>query len=137
MQPPKSSRKGFTLLEVMVAVAVLGIAMTAIHYGQAQSIRAQARSQNVTLAAMKAMEKMEEILIAEELTDGILEGEFEDGFRWKAEILLPEPDEEGEDAELPFKTFSIWVDIIWGAGKQEKHFQIGTMKIAQELEVAS
>ena len=33
------SRKGFTLLEVMVAVAILGIAMTTIHYGQAQSIR--------------------------------------------------------------------------------------------------
>jgi len=46
----------------MVAVAILGIAMTTIHYGQAQSIRAQARSQNVTLATMKAMEKMDEIL---------------------------------------------------------------------------
>jgi len=46
----------------MVAVAILGIAMTTIHYGQAQSIRAQARTQNVTLATMKAMEKMDEVL---------------------------------------------------------------------------
>lgn len=53
---------GFTLLEVMVAVAVLGIAMTTIHYGQAQSLRAQARTQNVTLATMKAMEKMDEVI---------------------------------------------------------------------------
>ena len=53
---------GFTLLEVMVAVAILGIAMTTIHHGQAQSLRAQARSQNVTLATMKAMEKMDEVL---------------------------------------------------------------------------
>lgn len=53
---------GFTLLEVMVAVAILGIAMTTIHYGQAQSLRAQARTQNVTLATMKAMEKMDEVL---------------------------------------------------------------------------
>ena len=47
---------GFTLLEVMVAVTVLGIALTALLYGQAQSIRAQARTQNVTLATLLAME---------------------------------------------------------------------------------
>ncbi len=53
---------GFTLLEVMVAVAILGIAMTTILYGQAQALRAQARTQNVTLATMKAMEKMNEVI---------------------------------------------------------------------------
>lgn len=57
-----SRSAGFTLLEIMVAVAILGIAMTTIHYGQAQSLRAQARTQNVTLATMKAMEKMDEVL---------------------------------------------------------------------------
>ena len=30
--------------------SLIGIAMTTIHYGQAQSLRAQARTQNVTLA---------------------------------------------------------------------------------------
>lgn len=58
----RSPSAGFTLLEVMVAVSILGIAMTTIHHGQAQSLRAQARTQNVTLATMKAMEKMDEVL---------------------------------------------------------------------------
>ena len=58
----RPSAAGFTLLEIMVAVAILGIAMTTIHYGQAQSLRARARTQNVTLATMKAMEKMDEVL---------------------------------------------------------------------------
>ena len=58
----KQQSAGFTLLEVMVAVAILGIAMTTIHYGQAQALRAQARTQNVTLATMKAMEKMDEVV---------------------------------------------------------------------------
>jgi len=47
---------GFTLLEVMVAVTVLGIALTSLLYGQAQAVRAQARTQHVTLATIKAME---------------------------------------------------------------------------------
>jgi prepilin-type N-terminal cleavage/methylation domain-containing protein len=53
---PHVSRGGFTLLEVMVSVAVLGIALTALLYGQAQAIRGQARTQNTTLATLKAME---------------------------------------------------------------------------------
>jgi prepilin-type N-terminal cleavage/methylation domain-containing protein len=53
---------GFTLLEVMAAVAVLGIAMVAIHYGQAQSIRAMARNKDSTLGTMLAWEKMGETL---------------------------------------------------------------------------
>ena len=47
---------GFTLLEVMAAVVILGIAVTPLLYGQAQAIRAQARTQNTTLATLKAME---------------------------------------------------------------------------------
>ena len=54
--PLYRNARGFTLLEVFAAVAILGIALTAIHYGQAQGIRAQARMQNVTLATLKASE---------------------------------------------------------------------------------
>ncbi len=54
---------GFTLLEVMVAVAVLGIALTSLLYGQAQAIRAQARSQTVTVATLKAMELADRALM--------------------------------------------------------------------------
>ena len=48
----------------MVAVTILGIAMTAILYGQAQGIRAQARIQDVTLATMKAKELLVHYLSA-------------------------------------------------------------------------
>lgn len=55
--------RGFTLLEVIVAVAILGIAMVAIHHAQAQGIRAMARNKNMTLGTMLAWEKMNDILI--------------------------------------------------------------------------
>jgi len=56
-------RRGFSLLEVMVAVALLGIAMVAIHHAQALGIRGMARSKNLTLATMLAWEKMNDFLI--------------------------------------------------------------------------
>lgn len=54
---------GFTLIEVTVAVAILGIALTSLLYGQAQAVRAQARTQNVTLATIKAMELADRALM--------------------------------------------------------------------------
>ena len=57
------SSSGFTLLEVMVAVVVLGISLTALLYGQAQSIRTQAHTQGITLATMKARDLADWVLM--------------------------------------------------------------------------
>jgi len=54
---PLTTRGGFSLLEVMVALVILGILLTAVLHAFAQGIRAQARMQNVTLAALIASEK--------------------------------------------------------------------------------
>jgi len=118
------SRNGFTLLEVMVAVAILGIAMTTIHYGQAQSIRAQARTQNVTLATMKAMEKMDEIL-----TTGRFElpgiGETEEGvfdppydfIHWSLRVE--------ENAIVPEQIKDIYLTISWDTEAEDRPRRAG------------
>ena len=113
------SRKGFTLLEVMVAVAILGIAMTTIHYGQAQSIRAQARTQNVTLATMKAMEKMEEILTTGrfelpgigESEEGVFEPPY-DFLRWSLRVE--------ENAIVPEQIKDVYLTISWDIQEEDQ-----------------
>jgi general secretion pathway protein I len=52
---------GFTLLEVMVAMAILGLALTAISRSQQLSIRAANRSKMMTVATMLARYKMVEV----------------------------------------------------------------------------
>ena len=103
---------GFTLLEVMVAVAILGIAMTTIHYGQAQSLRAQARTQNVTLATMKAMEKMDEVLTSKRLelpaAGQSEEGTFEPPYEFLHWSLLVE-----ENAILPEMIRDVRLTVFW------------------------
>ena len=107
-----SRHGGFTLLEVMVAVAILGIAMTTIHHGQAQSLRAQARSQNVTLATMKAMEKMDEVVTVGRFElPGIgssEEGVFDPPYEFLRWILRVE-----ENAILPEMIKDIHLTVRW------------------------
>lgn len=54
-------RAGFTLLEVMVAVAILGIALTAIFSSEAGAIRASNRARRTNVATLLARCKMAEL----------------------------------------------------------------------------
>lgn len=109
------SRRGFTLLEVMIAVAILGLSLTAIFSSEvgAANVAARARRQNVaaTLARCK-MGEIEEIIAIEGLpalekkdTDNCCEHAPVEGFEcdWIVDrIILPElgaGDEGFEDDE--------------------------------------
>ncbi len=108
------NRQGFTLLEVMIAVAILGLSLTAIFSSEvgAANVAARARRQNIaaTLARCK-MGEIEEVVGVEGLpaldkkdTDNCCEHAPVEGYEceWIIErIILPEfgmseGDEEGE-----------------------------------------
>jgi general secretion pathway protein I len=104
------SVRGFTLLEVMIAVAILGLSLTAIFSSEvgAANIAARARRQNVaaTLARCK-MGEIEQIIAIEGLpaiekkdTDSCCEHAPVEGFEceWIVErIILPEFGAQGEE----------------------------------------
>jgi general secretion pathway protein I len=84
-----SGRKGFTLLEVMVAVALIAIALTALLGSQSQSVSFANSAKFETMAALLAQSKMSEILLQkpEDLTND--SGDFGDdypGYVWESEI---------------------------------------------------
>jgi len=116
------SRRGFTLLEVMIAIAILGLSLTAIFSSEvgAANVAARARRQNVaaTLARCK-MGEIEEIISIEGLpalekkdTDNCCDHAPVEGFEcdWIVDrIILPElgagdegleDDEESSPTEL-------------------------------------
>jgi general secretion pathway protein I len=107
------NRAGFTLLEVMIAVAILGLSLTAIFSSEvgAANVAQRARRQNIaaTLARCK-MGEIEEVIAIEGLpalekkdTDNCCEHAPVPGFEcdWTVErIILPElGTDEGDDDE--------------------------------------
>jgi len=60
-RPPVPTAGAFTLLEVMVAVTILGIALTAIFSSEAAAIRVSGRARFLTTATLLARCKMGEI----------------------------------------------------------------------------
>ncbi|MCX5885421.1 MAG: type IV pilus modification protein PilV [Proteobacteria bacterium] len=53
--------KGFTLVEVLIAVMVLAIAFLSMYQMQAMAVRGNETANQVTIATMLAQDKMEEI----------------------------------------------------------------------------
>jgi type II secretion system protein I len=53
--------KGFTLVEVLIAVMVLAIAFLAMYQMQAMAVRGNETANQVTIATMLAQDKMEQI----------------------------------------------------------------------------
>lgn len=105
------TKRGFTLLEVMVAVAILAIALTAIFASEAGAIRAAARARWMTTASLLARCKMAEIeeqMMREGLpavsatgTDECCEEGEVDGFEceWEiSRIVLPDQAALADDA---------------------------------------
>jgi general secretion pathway protein I len=71
-------RKGFTLLEVMVATVIMGIAVAGLIAGLSQSVKNAARLTDYDRAAMLARTKMNDLLLDVTLPyDGTVDGKFE------------------------------------------------------------
>ncbi len=105
----RRSRSGFTLLEVMVAVAILALALTAIFSSEAGAIKVHHRARKTTVATLLARCKMAEIeehlgeegmpALEEAGSDGCCEDAEQDGYScdWTVtRVELPEPALEGD-----------------------------------------
>ena len=130
----RTSANGFTLMEILVAISVLAIALVVILQLFSGGLKSGRISDAYTMGIFHAKEKMEEILLSESLTPGITEGEFEDGYRWRAAIEQVVQTEE-EAAKLPLDMFQITVAVSWGhdTAGEGKQFQLSTLKVVEKI----
>jgi general secretion pathway protein I len=82
------SNRGFTLLEVMIAVALIAIALTTLLGSQSQSVSFANSAKFETMAALLAQSKMSEIALQQEAVASD-SGDFGDeypGYVWEVEV---------------------------------------------------
>lgn len=83
----KRKQAGFTLLEVLVATVIMGVAVTALIVGLTQSVKNASRLSEYDRAAMLARTKMNDLLLDTSLPfDGSAEGSFDEKSGWRASL---------------------------------------------------
>lgn len=145
-------RPGFTLLEVMVAMAILGISIVVIMELFSAGLKSAKASQDYTKIIMLARQKMDQLTIGRNLAEGVDGGEFEGTpYRWQTEIKAYEPEDTGQDLAAllsavlsgqagqgaaafssdkkpPFEIFEITTKVLWGDEKKPRSFELKTIK---------
>ena len=116
---------GFTLLEVIIALAILGIGFALAMELLATGVRSAKASEDYTQAVLLVRQKMAEIAVTRNIEGSADAGEFDGGFRWASEI---QPLEQEED--LPARLYSVRVRVMWSGRRGEKSVDLQTLRMA-------
>lgn len=136
---------GFTLIEVLTAMMILAISLVTILQLFSGGLRSAAVSGEVTRAVLHAREKMEELLLYEEMQDLTTGGDFGDGYGWRAQIryLNPQPEDEAgrglpaanpPEAPWPLDLFDVTVEVHWQEAHRERSVTLQTVHAAKRIE---
>ena len=128
----KLNCRGFTLLEVLVSTTLLATVFVAVTGLATQSLRNIIRMKSQESALLHAREKMNEVLLQEELRPGTQSGEWADGYRWQIEISPS-----AHNAQLLDRRnglFDVRIVIRWGESEREKAYMVQTTAWARGVE---
>ena len=122
----ESRDNGFTLLEVMIALAIVGIALVTLIGLETRTIQLAERQQRVTQATLLAQEKMTEIETGGQTISGVgeREGLFDSPFelyRWTIDL---------EPTPLPAIEM-VTVTVAWGDVKRNEQVDLASFIASQ------
>ncbi len=107
----RRSRGGFTLLEVLIAFAILAVAMTALMQAFSQGLRSLEVAEDYATAAMLARSKMAEVGPLIPIEEGELSGEFENNWQWRVVVLPYAGEDDATDETSVLRLYDVRVAI--------------------------
>jgi general secretion pathway protein I len=125
----RSETWGFTLLEVLVALAIMAIATTLVIQLFSADLRAIARAGDMTSAAVRGDSRIREILAEQSLGEKAWSETTEDGYR--IDIAVTEAIKARTD-NLPVKLMEVELTVRWIEGMREKSLRLKTVKMVDK-----
>lgn len=132
-------KAGFTLLEIVVALAVLGLSLTITMELISGAFTNISRINQYFLASNHAVNVMNEMLVSPEVKGPMqTSGVFEDGYQWSANItekVLPPDPVPTSQPYVPIVTLlEIQVDIRWQQNARAHSYTLKSMRVVSSLE---
>jgi len=116
---------GFTLLEVLVALAILSIALVVVLQLFSANLRGIAVSEDFTKAVMKANSVMREILDADDMAEKSWTETTDDGYKIEAQITTAEKE---RTENLSLQLLQIKLTLHWTDGTKDRALTLKTLK---------
>lgn len=122
--------RGFTLLEVVAALAILAIGLAMAMQAASGAMNQSRVSAEQTHAALLAQTVMDGLGAYEPLEEGEYSGELDDDYRWHASVTPYELDSESDLNNLGQSVELIRIDLAieWQRGERPMRSQFSTLR---------
>jgi general secretion pathway protein I len=113
--PRRGAERGFTLLEVIVAMALFAAGIVVVFQLYAGALRLAAGSRDASASSIYARQRMEEALLVPNPVEGVERGTFGKRYRWEvATSIVP------QEEETPYDEVRVRVTVSWKDGEDER-----------------
>jgi general secretion pathway protein I len=129
MNRNRFTRQGFTLLEVLVALAILAMAVTLVLQLFSANLRSITVSEDYLRAVMAADERMREISQADDLDEG---GWDEVNGPYATKVVISEVLREKTDA-LAVRLLQVELTVNWKKGLRSRSVTLTTARLVSKL----
>jgi general secretion pathway protein I len=125
----KNAGRGFTLLEVLVALVLLSISLVAIFELFSANSRGLSKSDDYSNAVIMAESRMREILDDDNLSERAWDVTTEDGYRMTAVVSGTVSN---RTENLQVKLLEINLTVSWTKDSKERTFSLRTLKMVNK-----
>jgi general secretion pathway protein I len=127
-----SASRGFTLVEVLVAFIITGLALAALFRGGVDGLFASRLAERTQLAVARAQSRLTAACSGTQLAPGTRSGDDGGGFAWRTRVLVaaattvPRGTDDEPKPPLRATLYAVEVDVSWGAAAAARHVSLAT-----------
>jgi general secretion pathway protein I len=125
-------RAGFTLLEVVVAMAIVGLGVVTLLEIFSLGLRLGAKSSAETEAMAYGRQAMDEVLARRKIDGGPSQGNLEERGRWQLRIQTINEPERTLSLGAPWELKEVSVDMRLVDGGRERQVELKTLRLVQK-----
>ena len=116
--------RGFSLLEVLVAFAILGLTLGVLMNVFSGGLRNLGDGSHYTRAVLDAQSRMAEIGLSQPLVPGETSGDVDATYRWSARVVPLALSPSGN-----VSLYQVDVTVKWGEGAAQRAVSLQTLKL--------
>jgi general secretion pathway protein I len=122
------NQKGFTLVEVVAAIAILALALGVLLEMIGNGIRGTVQSARMIQAGSLARALLAQLGTEIPIREWQGTGEFPGGFRWH--VKLQNFGDAGDRQQWPMNAYRVSIAVNWDDGARERSFTLATLRLS-------
>ena len=129
---PGRGKDGFTLLEVLIAMTIVGLGVVTLLQVFSLGLRLASRSNVQTDAIAQGARVMDELLARPTLRDGSENGGVAPASRWRTQIQTQRDTEPSLNLGSNWELKEVAVEMTVADGERERRVELKTLRLARK-----